>query len=66
VQLIVNGDTISCEEGLLVVELVRRITPSEKGVAVAVDRAVVPRSAWSDVALHDGAHVEVLVAAAGG
>lgn len=65
-QLIVNGEPISCEDGLLVAELVQRIAPSAKGVAVAVDRTVVPRSAWPDVALHDGAHVEVLVAAAGG
>jgi sulfur carrier protein len=45
--------------------LVRRaIEP--RGVAVAIDGDVVPRSAWATTTVHDGALVEVLTAAAGG
>lgn len=37
-----------------------------RGVAVAVDAEVVPRSAWGTTELVDGAAVEVLVAVQGG
>jgi sulfur carrier protein len=41
--------------------------PAEgRGVAVAVDAEVVPRGAWGETALHDGARVEVLRAIQGG
>lgn len=38
----------------------------QTGVAVAVDGAVVPRAAWPDTVLADGARVEVLTAVQGG
>jgi len=37
-----------------------------RGVAVAVDAEVVPRSEWRRRRLRDGAHVEVLTAMQGG
>ncbi|MGH8998260.1 MAG: sulfur carrier protein ThiS [Acidimicrobiia bacterium] len=36
------------------------------GIAVALNGAVVPRSAWDATALHPGDRVEVLTAAQGG
>jgi sulfur carrier protein len=36
------------------------------GVAIAVDREVVPRAEWETFALADGARVEVLTAMQGG
>jgi sulfur carrier protein len=38
----------------------------QTGVAVAVDGAVVPRAAWPDTVLTDGARLEVLTAVQGG
>jgi len=38
----------------------------EKGVAVALDQAVVPRSAWSQTRLAPGAQILVIRAAQGG
>ena len=38
----------------------------ERGVAVAVDGAVVPRRAWDETPLESGSRVEVLRATAGG
>jgi sulfur carrier protein len=38
----------------------------ERGVAVAVDGAVVPRASWATVQLLEGTHVEVLTAVQGG
>lgn len=37
-----------------------------RGVAVAVDAEVVPRGAWAQARLSEGAHVEVLRAVQGG
>jgi sulfur carrier protein len=42
------------------------LDPSVRGVAVAVDGEVVPRSQWSSLSLPDGARVEVLTAMQGG
>ena len=39
---------------------------SRAGIAVAVEGEVVPRSRWTDRALADGEHVEVLQAVQGG
>lgn len=38
----------------------------ERGVAVAVDGAVVPRASWAQTALREGSAVEVLTAVQGG
>lgn len=38
----------------------------ERGIAVALDGTVVPRSAWETTTLHEDAQLEVLRATAGG
>jgi sulfur carrier protein len=42
------------------------LAPDARGVAVAVDGEVVPRTGWETYAIPDGAHVEVLRAMQGG
>ena len=42
------------------------VEPGRRGVAVAVDAEVVPRSEWARRRLDDGARVEVLTAMQGG
>jgi len=42
------------------------IDPERKGIAVAVDEAVVPRRLWPRTLLNDGARVEVVTATQGG
>lgn len=64
-KVIVNGtardvDVISVEG------LVEELTPARRGVAVAVNGEVVPRSSWPAARLRDGDRVEVLTAAQGG
>ncbi|AGZ39229.1 sulfur carrier protein ThiS [Actinoplanes friuliensis] len=49
-----------------VAALVAQLTEARRGVAVAVNGEVVPRSAWTGAPLHDGDRVEVLTAAQGG
>lgn len=62
----VNGEPATVREGTTVDELVRAVAATERGVAVSLDRVVVPRSAWSTTRVPEGASIEVLVAAAGG
>lgn len=49
-----------------VADIVDGLVASRAGVAVAVDREVVPRSQWEQRLLVEGARIEVLEAAAGG
>jgi sulfur carrier protein len=46
--------------------VVTLITPDKRGVAVAVNGEVVPKSAWSETTVGAGDTVEVLTAAQGG
>ncbi len=61
-----NGEPVESPPGTTVAEVVATLCPSGRGVAVAVDREVVPRSRWSSTVIPDGASVEVVTAAAGG
>jgi len=65
IQISLNGEPRSVEaDGL--VELILAASPSGKGIAVALNLAVVPRSQWSEVSLAEGDELELLTAAAGG
>jgi sulfur carrier protein len=64
--LFVNGASMTCATGTTLSEIVQMVAGTQRGVAVSIDREVVPRSTWSRVELHPGARIEVLVAAAGG
>ncbi|TVZ00786.1 sulfur carrier protein ThiS [Trebonia kvetii] len=65
-KLTVNGDQRECPAGTTLAALVTAIVPSARGVAAAVDGEVVPRRAWPDTPLADGAVVEVVTAVQGG
>ena len=65
-RLTVNGRGLDADRELSVEGLVATLTQVRRGVAVAVNGTVVPRSTWADVPLADGDTVEVLTAAQGG
>ena len=66
-RLTVNGrELLEAGDGLSVAALVERLTEARRGVAVAVNGTVVPRSTWAEARLADGDAVEVLTAAQGG
>jgi sulfur carrier protein len=46
--------------------MLKRRGVEPRGVAVALDGEVVPRSTWATTRVPDGASVEILTAAAGG
>jgi sulfur carrier protein len=68
IALSVNGEDVRLAAGSTIADLVARLTeePDPKGVAVAVDRCVVPRSEWATTPARTGSLVEVVSAAAGG
>ncbi|WP_410815016.1 sulfur carrier protein ThiS [Micromonospora sp. 067-2] len=65
-ELTVNGAGRTVPGGASVADLVRDIAPQQRGVAVAVNGEVVPRTGWPAALLRDGDRVEVLTAAQGG
>lgn len=67
-RVILNGESAELPEGASVAVAVRRAGVQEqaRGVAVAVDGAVVPRGEWERTPLVEGERVEVLRAVQGG
>ena len=66
--VVLNGQPRDLPEGATVADAVSAsgMPALARGVAVAVDREVVPRSQWDETALADGQRVEVLEAVQGG
>ena len=66
--IVVNGESRSVPAGCTVAGLVGALgaAPDGRGLAVAVGGEVVPRAAWSDTALDEGARVELVTAVQGG
>ncbi len=61
----VNDESVDIREGTTVAELIDTLGFPDKGVAVAVDWSVLPRSEWDDV-LTEGVKIEVVTAVQGG
>lgn len=64
--VVVNGERRELPGETTVADIVRSLVGAPRGVAVALDGEVVPRSAWATTRLHDGGRVEVLRAVQGG
>jgi sulfur carrier protein len=66
--IVVNGQDSDVGPRATVAEVLEGLglTVEARGVAVAVDGAVVPRGGWRTYALAEGARVEVLTAMQGG
>lgn len=66
IEVTVNGNVDRLPEGATVDALLAERTTSPRGVAVAVNGAVVPRSTWPTTVLHEGDRIELLRASQGG
>ena len=66
--VVVNGTAREFEPGTTVADLVSELAgdPAAKGVATALNGAVVPRGRWRLLELQDGDRVEILTAVQGG
>jgi sulfur carrier protein len=61
----VNADDLEVDDDTTVAALLQSLGYPDRGIAVAVDHAVLPRSSWA-TALSDGANIEVVTAVQGG
>ena len=64
--VLVNGEPDEVAEGTTVADLVARHRDSPRGVAVARNEEVVPRSRWDATVVAEGDRLEILTAAQGG
>lgn len=66
--VVVNGTARELEAGTTVADLVEELVgdPAAKGVATALNGAVVPRGRWRILELQDGDRIEILTAVQGG
>jgi sulfur carrier protein len=66
--IFINGQPTDVESGATVTAALERlgIEPGARGIAVAVDGEVVPRSCWTQRELEPDSRVEVLTAIQGG
>jgi sulfur carrier protein len=65
-EVVVNGEPCVVPASTTLDGLVTLVGVERRGVAIAVDGQVVPRSAWDESPLFAGARVEIVTAAAGG
>jgi sulfur carrier protein len=61
----VNDHEMQVDDDTTVAALLAGLSLPDKGVAVAVNRSVLPRSQW-DAPVPDGAQIEVVTAVQGG
>jgi thiazole synthase len=63
----INGDPVTLADGATIAAAVEASgAPTERGVAVALDGDVIPRSEWVSTPLAEGQKIEVLAAIQGG
>jgi len=66
VRVTLNGEDVEFEASTTVEDVIAALGIERRGVAVSLDREIVPRSRWAATPLAEGARIEVLAAAAGG
>ncbi len=64
----INGESIEVSDGINLEEflLTKQISKDGKGIAVAVNEDVIPKSGWNSVELAEGMRVEIVQAVQGG
>jgi sulfur carrier protein len=64
--IVLNGEPTAVPEGATVASALSTLDLPERGIAVALDREVIPRGEWERTTLGDGARLEVVRAVQGG
>ncbi|SFS56720.1 sulfur carrier protein ThiS [Saccharopolyspora flava] len=65
-KIVINGEAREVAADATLASALDDFGVPERGVAVALDGAVVPRASWQGTALHADATIEVLTAVQGG
>ncbi|MDI2030686.1 sulfur carrier protein ThiS [Saccharopolyspora sp. TS4A08] len=64
--VVINGEAREVAADATLASVLDDFGVPERGVAVALDGAVVPRASWQGTAVHADASIEVLTAVQGG
>lgn len=64
--VVVNGEALAVPASTTLEELLGRVGAPRRGVAIALEGEVVPRSAWARTTVAAGDRIEIVSAAAGG
>jgi sulfur carrier protein len=64
--IVVNGSPWDSPDQATIADLVDQWCPSPRGIAVARNGDVVPKSTWAQTRLSPGDRIEIVTAAAGG
>lgn len=64
--ILFNNQSLEFSESFSITELLRTQGIEPKGIAVAVNNRVVPRSKWEETAVNDGDKVTMIRATCGG
>ena len=64
----VNGEEQTVDSNLNIYDLLiaLELNPTQAGIAVAVNREVIPKTAWQVTKLHENSDVEIIRAVQGG
>lgn len=65
-QVFVNGDPFEIESGASVGDLVTKLTDDPRGIAIELNREIVPKSMHAGTPLKDGDRLEVVQFVGGG
>lgn len=65
-EIVVNGEPVPLQRPTLHALIAERIDPGARGVAVALNDAVVPRAAWPNTRLKPGDRIEIINVMVGG
>jgi sulfur carrier protein len=63
--VVVNTEQLEVDDQTTVAGLLESLGYPDRGIAVAIDQAILPRSGWATT-LSDGAQIEVVTAVQGG
>lgn len=66
IEITLNGETTTVAADTTIADLVADHAPSSRGVAVARDLEMIPRSTWASTPIRPGDDIEILAAAQGG
>jgi sulfur carrier protein len=65
-EIVVNGEPMPLEQATLAELIEQRASAARRGIAVALNAAVVPRSAWPATRLKAGDRIEIVKVMVGG
>ena len=62
----VNDSPVQCAENISLLALLGQLNLLQPGTAIALNQTIVPREKWENHLLHDGDHILLFQAIAGG